>query len=41
MTDKQLARKNKILGLILGTLAIISTLGAMLWLYIYAPLILQ
>ncbi len=39
--DKKIERKNKILAVILGVIALLSLAGALLWLTIYAPLVLQ
>jgi hypothetical protein len=41
MNNKQLAKKNKILALILMVLAIVTAVGAGVWFNMYAPLILQ
>jgi len=39
--SKEINRKNKILGLILALIALITTAGAALWFYMYAPLLLR
>ena len=39
--NKDIERKNKILGIILGIIALASLSGAILWLSIYAPLVLN
>jgi len=39
--NKEVQRKNKIVAIILVIIAIISTIGSVLWLKMYAPLILQ
>ena len=38
---KEIERKNKILAIILGVIALISLSGAILWFTVYAPLILN
>jgi hypothetical protein len=37
---KELARKNKILAIMLGIIALLSLSGAILWFVIYAPQVL-
>lgn len=39
--DKNIEKKNKIMALILGLIALLSAAGAVLWFAIYAPIILQ
>ena len=39
--NKEIERKNKILAAILVVITMISVLGAIVWFYIYAPLILN
>jgi hypothetical protein len=41
MNNKELDRKNRILGLILAIIALTAGLGALIWFQMYAPLILQ
>ena len=41
MNNKDITRKNRILGLILAIIALIAGLGALIWFQMYAPLILQ
>jgi hypothetical protein len=41
MVDKKVERKNRILGLILFIIALASTIGAVVWFSIYAPLIIK
>lgn len=41
MNNKELNRKNRILGLILAIIALMAGLGALIWFQMYAPLILQ
>lgn len=41
IVDKKVERKNKILGIVLFIIALISTVGALVWFSIYAPLIIN
>lgn len=41
MHNKELSRKNRILGLILAIIALLAGVGALIWFQMYAPLILN